>query len=219
MNDRHSLTHTVLTRHSTRNFLSQVVPIERLRKCLSIAQRAPSNSNTQPWRAIFLCGNELEGLKSALLEAAHHGNSQNPQLPEEFRHYRSELGRQLFGEEMGISRDDVAARNAAVLRNFEFFGAPLVGIIYMDKRLSHADSMGVGMWLQTLILEFTEQGLDTCVEGSITGFPQVIERQLGLASGMEILCGLAVGYGDPDFRPNHMVTRRDSWEEWIEIRP
>lgn len=218
MSDQHSLTHAVLNRHSTRNFLPQVVPIEHLKKSLSISQRAPSNSNTQPWRAIFLCGDKLEDLKAALLEAASHGNPQNSPLPEAFNHYRSELGRQLFGEEMRIPRDDVAARNAAVLRNFDFFGAPLVGIIYMDKMLSHADSLGVGMWLQTLVLELTEQGLDTCVEGSIAGFPQVIERQLGMASGMEILCGLAVGYGNPDFRPNRMVTGRDNWEEWIEIR-
>lgn len=218
MSDQHSLTHAVLNRHSTRNFLPKVVPIEHLKESLSISQRAPSNSNTQPWRAIFLCGDKLEDLKAALLEAARHGNPQNPPLPEAFSHYRSELGRQLFGEEMGIPKDDVAARNAAVLRNFDFFGAPLVGIIYMDKMLSHADSLGVGMWLQTLILELTEQGLDTCVEGSIAGFPQVIERQLGMASGMEILCGLAVGYGNPDFRPNHMVTGRDNWEEWIDIR-
>lgn len=25
-------------------------------------------------------------------------------------------------------------------------------------------------------------------------------------------------YGNPDFRPNRMVTGRDNWEEWIEIR-
>ena len=216
--DQDSLTHTILTRHSTRDFLPRVVPIEYLKKSFSVSQRAPSSSNTQPWRAIFLSGHELESLKAALLEAANHGSPQNPPLPEQFRHYRSDLGRQLFGEEMGIVRDDIAGRNAAVLRNFDFFGAPLVGIIYMDKSLSHIDSLGVGMWLQTLILELTEQGLDTCVEVSIAGFPQVIERQLGIASGIEILCGLAVGYGNPDFRANHMVTGRDSWEKWIEIR-
>lgn len=217
--DRGSLTHSILTRHSTRNFLPRSVPIEHLKESLLIAQHAPSSSNMQPWRAIFLSGPELESLKAVLLETAHHGSPQNPPLPAQFRHYRSELGYQLFGEEMGIARDDIEGRNAAVVRNFDFFGAPLVGIIYMDKNLSHVDSLGVGMWLQTLVLELTEQGLDTCVEVSIAGFPDVIETQLGMASGMEIICGLAVGYGDPDFRANHMVTGRDSWEKWIEIRP
>jgi nitroreductase len=153
-----------------------------------------------------------------LLDAASNGNPQNPLLPENFRHYRSELGHQLFGEEMGIPRDDLVARKAAVLRNYDFFGAPLVAIIYMDKMFSHVDSLSVGMWLQTFILELTAHGLDTCVEGSIAGFPHVIAKQVGIESNMEILCGLAVGYGNPDFRANHMVSGRDSWKEWIQIR-
>lgn len=216
--DHDSLAHSILTRHSTRKFLPKPVPIEYLKESLLIAQHAPSSSNTQPWRAIFLSGSELESLKAVLLEAAHHGSPHNTPLPERFRHYKSELGHQLFGEEMGIARDDIEARNAAVLRNFNFFGAPLVGIIYMDMVLSHVDSMGVGMWLQTLILDLTERGLDTCVEVSIAGFPQVIERQLEMPSGMKILCGLAVGYGDSTFRANRMVTGRDGWEQWMEIR-
>ena len=214
-----SLTNSILTRHSTRNFLPRSVPIEHLKESLSIAQHAPSNSNIQPWRAIFLSGNKLDTLKAALLEAAQNGKPQIPPIPEDFRHYRSELGRELFGKAMGIARDDMPSRRAAELRNFYFFGAPLVGIIYMDRSLSHADSLSVGMWLQTLILELTEKGLDTCVEGSVAGYPAVIREELAITDGMDILCGLAVGYGDPESRANQMVSQRDSWDTSIDFRP
>ena len=118
---------------------------------------------------------------------------------------------------MGIAREDMPARRAAELRNFNFFGAPLAGVIYMDEKLTHADSLSVGLWLQTLILELTEKGLGTCIEGSIAGYPQVIRTKLGITDDKVILCGLAVGYSDPDSQINHMVGR-DGWEKCVEIR-
>ena len=117
--------------------------------------------------------------KAALLKIADEKH-QIPPLPEAFRHYRSELGRDLFGQAMGTVREDMPARRAAELRNFNFFGAPVAGVIYMDEKLTHADSLSVGLWLQTLILELTEKGLGTCIEGSVAGYPQVIRTELGL---------------------------------------
>jgi nitroreductase len=213
-----SLTHSVLSRHSTRKFLPTTVPIEHVKESLSIAQHSPSNSNIQPWRALFISGTELNSLKVALLKVANEETPQIPPLPEAFRHYRSELGRDLFGKAMGIAREDMPARRAAELRNFNFFGAPLAGVIYMDEKLTHADSLSVGLWLQTLILELTEKGLGTCIEGSVAGYPQVIRKELGIADNMVILCGLAVGYSDQDSQINHMISQRDSWEKCIEIR-
>ncbi|KAB8231177.1 Nitroreductase [Aspergillus alliaceus] len=213
-----SLGHLISTRHSTRNFLPKSVSIDDLKRSLIMAQNAPSGSNTQPWRAIFLSGNALTSLKTALIEAADSDPSRILQLPEAFRHYRSSLGRKLYGQAMGIARDDLPARKAAVLRNFEFFGAPMAGIIYIDKTMYDVDLLSVGMWLQTLVLELTSLGLDTCIEVSVAGYHQIIKKELNISDDMEILCGLAVGYGDPTSAVNQVVAGRDDWEQWIEIR-
>jgi nitroreductase len=213
-----SLTYSLLSRRSTRKFLPKTVLIEHVKESLSIAQHSPSNSNIQLWRALFISGTELDSLKAALLKIADKEKPQIPPLLEAFRHYRSELGRDLFGQAMGIAREDMPARRAAELRNFNFFGAPLAGIIYIDEKLTPADSLSVGLWLQTLILELTEKGLGTYIEGSIAGYPQVIRKELGITDDKVILCGLAVGYSDPDSQINHMVSRRDSWEKCVEIR-
>lgn len=61
-----------------------------------------------------------------------------PQLPPEFAHLRSELGALVYGS-MGIARNDADARRIAVLRNWEFFGAPLA-----------IDSMTGARWHQPL---------------------------------------------------------------------
>jgi hypothetical protein len=45
-----------------------------------------------------------------------------------------------------------------VVRNFDFFGAPLVGIVSMHRELGPADAVSVGMYLQTLILALSARG-------------------------------------------------------------
>jgi hypothetical protein len=58
-----------------------------------------------------------------------------------------------------------------VLRNWEFFRAPLAGIVCMHRDLHYVDSLGVGMFLQTFLLALTARGLGTCVQVSIAGYP------------------------------------------------
>ena len=69
---------------------------------------------------------------------------------------------------MGIAIEDTARHAAAVMRNWEFFRAPLAGIICMHRDLGPADAVSVGMFLQTLLLALTERGLGSCAEVSVT---------------------------------------------------
>jgi hypothetical protein len=64
---------------------------------------------------------------------------------------------------MGIPRDNATARTPAELRNSDFFGAPTVAIVSMDKELGLADSLSVGMFLQLLLLVFEDDGIGACV--------------------------------------------------------
>jgi nitroreductase len=114
---------------------------------------------------------------------------------------------------MGIAHDDTEGRRAAVLRNYEFFGAPVVGILSMDRRLGAVDAMGVGMYLQTLLLELTNVGLGSCVEVSVAGYPEVLRSELGIGEELEILCGVAIGVEDREFRANELRIERQPIEK------
>lgn len=170
--------------------------------------RAPSNSNVQPWQVVFVAGVARDRLVAALLDEAQARPPIVPQLPPAFAHLRRDLGAQVYGA-MGISRDDAEGRRVAVLRNWEFFRAPLGGVVFMHQDLDHVDSMGVGMFVQTLLLALTARGLGTCVQVSIAGYPDIVREQLGIAADMRILCGLAIGYPDPDFPGNSIRIERD----------
>jgi nitroreductase len=208
------LEQTIRERHTTRMFLPKPVPRVLVDEALALAVLAPSNSNIQPWHMVFASGPPRDRLIAALLAEAKRRPPAIPPLPEAFVHYRSELGVEVYGA-MGISREDKAGHDAAVLRNWEFFRAPLAGIVCMHKALGQADALGVGMFLQTLLLALTARGIASSVEVSITGYPEIVRAQLAIPEDLSILCGLAVGYEDPDFAANRLHVPRNRIEKSI----
>lgn len=210
----YDLKETIRRRRSTRMFLPNPVPRALVEESLGLAMRAPSNSNVQPWQLIFVSGAARARLVAALLEKARSEPPRVPQLPPAFAHLRRELGAKVYGA-MGIARDDAAGRAEAVPRNWEFFRTPLGAVVFMHQDLDHVDSMAVGMFIQNLLLALTARGLGTCVQVSIAGYPEIVRAQLGIAADMRILCGLTVGYPDPDFPANSLRIDRDSVDKHV----
>ncbi len=119
---------------------------------------------------------------------------------------------------MGVPRHDAEARRIAVLRNWEFFRAPLGAIVCMHRDLDFVDALGVGMFLQTFMLALTARGVGSCVQVSIAGYPDVIREQLGIGEDMRILCGVSIGYADPDFPANALARAAQSARAQRDVR-
>ena len=205
----YDLEQAITDRRSIRMFQTdRPVPRELVDEALELAVRAPSNSNIQPWHLELVSGPALQRLVAALTHEARAKPPVVPQLPQSFAHMRGELGAVVYGS-MGITRDDIDGRREAVLRNWEFFRAPLAGIVCMHRDLDHVDSLGVGMFLQTFVLSLTARGLGTCVQVSIAGYPHILHAQLAIPPEYRIMCGLAIGYPDPDFPANQLHIPRN----------
>jgi nitroreductase len=205
---RLDLDEAIKERHSTRMFLPKPVPRDLLDEALALAQLAPSNSNIEPWHVVFVSGPPRDRLVTAMLDEAKRRPPAGAALPEQFQHFRADLGSQIYGA-MGIAREDKVGRAAAILRNWEFFRAPMAGIVCLHRDLGLADALSVGMFLQTLLLALTERGLGSCVEVSVAGYPEIVRAQLAIPPELSILCGLAVGYTDPDFPMNRVHVGRE----------
>src|SRR3954468_16601399 len=206
------LEQAIYERHSTRMFLrDKAVPPELIQEALTLAMRAPSNSNIQPWQLVLATGPGRDRLVEALLEVAAVESPAVPVLPESFADMRRDLDALVYGS-MGIPRHDAEARRIAVLRNWEFFRAPLAGVVCMHRDLDYVDALGVGMFIQTLLLALTARGLGTCVQVSIAGYPEIVRAQLGIGEEMRVLCGLAIGYPDPSFPANSLRVPRNPVE-------
>ena len=111
--------------------------------------------------------------------------------------FRSDFGHLLYGEKgYNIPREDREAAEKARLRNYEFFGAPCCAIISMDAELeeSPVNAMSVGMFVQIFMLALAERGLGSCLQVSVTGYPEVLRKEFGLADNQLLLCGMAIGW-------------------------
>jgi len=211
----YDLEDAITERHSSRLFMrDKPVPQELIDEALELAVRAPSNSNIQPWQVVVASGSARDRLVEALLDEAESSAPKVPKLPEQFDHYRRDTGALVYGA-MGIARHDTEGRRIAVLRNWEFFRAPLAGIVCMHRDLDFVDSLGVGMFLQNFLLALTVRGLGSCVQVSIAGYPETVRAQLGIPEEMRVLCGLAIGYPDPDFPANGLHIPRNPLAENI----
>jgi hypothetical protein len=93
-----------------------------------------------------VAGETREKLSRAVLAAAEAGETslEYPYLPERLREpylsRRRKIGFDLNAK-YGVDRNDMAGRKAVMLRNFDFFGAP-VGLFFTMER-----DMTLGAWL------------------------------------------------------------------------
>ena len=135
-----SLSELLKTRISTRAFLDKPVSEAQIMEILDIARWAPSGGNLQPWRVHVVMGAArvrlIETVKKAIADAPLANEAEidiyPPNLSEPWRTRRYEVGEALY-EMLGIPRDDKPARIQQLLKNYEFFGAP-VGLFFSLNR-------------------------------------------------------------------------------------
>jgi nitroreductase len=97
---------------------------------------------------------------------------------------------------MGIARDDHEGRARALMRNFEFFDAPHVAIVCMDRSFGRRVALDVGMYVQTLLLALWARGVSSCAQASLCSYPTITRRELEIPDSLRILCGISFGYED-----------------------
>ena len=210
--------HAIATRQSVRAFLPDPVPRETVAEILELASRAPSGTNTQPWKAIVLTGAAKKRLSDAIL-AVYNDADQRKQHTEEYAYYptkwvdpylarRRKIGWDLYGL-LGIGREDKDKMHAQHGRNYVFFDAP-VGIIFtIDRVLEQGSWLDFGMFLQNVMVAARARGLDTCPQAAFTQFHRVIARELSLGEDEMVVCGMSLGYADMSKIENQLVTERE----------
>lgn len=211
----------IAARYSARAFKPDPVPGELIREILTLARRAPSGGNLQPWRVTALAGEPLAALKA---EVAKNLGGEEPEydvyppdLWDPFRTRRYQCGEDLYAS-ISIPREDKPGRIRQLMRNTEFFGAP-VGIFFcLDRKLGPPQWADLGMYMQNVMLLAVERGLDTCAQEFWARYPKTVARAIDLPDDHMLFSGMALGYADPDAAINGWRTRRDDFEIWGELR-
>jgi nitroreductase len=204
------------TRRSIRAFLQTPVDRATVEELLALASRSPSGSNIQPWKVRVIAGEEKEKLSKAVLVAIEKDGREKHRREwnyypvnwrEPFLGRRRKIGWDLYGL-LGISKGDFEATERQRLRNYEFFGAPVGMIFTLDEDLELGSWLDLGIFIGSLTIAARGRGLDTCPQAAFADFHAVIRAQLGIPANEVIICGLALGYADPDAVENQLVTER-----------
>lgn len=201
------------SRYSVRAFKKDAVDPAQLQEIFSLAQQAPSNCNVQPWQTYVVSGARKDELKNRLIAEVMKQQPPAPDFDWKIAYQGIHRERQ-FGSanalysSMGIERDDKMKRNMAMLRNWAFFDAPHVAFFTMDKYLGIMGAVDVGIYAQTLTLLLKEHGIDSCMQGALGQFPDVVRSFLELPQERGILFGMSFGYADDNADANKTRTDR-----------
>jgi nitroreductase len=208
----------ITSRRSIRAYLPTPVPRQTIEEILAVAARAPSGTNTQPWKVYVLTGAARQRL-SASICAAHDDPAQRAQHTEEYAYYptewrspyvdrRRKVGWDLYSL-LGIGKADKARMHAQHARNYAFFDAPVGLIFTIDRVMQQGSWLDYGMFLQSVMVAARARGLDTCPQAAFTQFHRIISQELNLPPEEMVVCGMALGHADPKAVENTLVTERE----------
>jgi nitroreductase len=207
----------ILSRRSLRSFLPTPIPRGVIEEILAVSSRAPSGTNTQPWRVYILTG-EAKATLSRKIRAAYDDPAQRVSHTEEYAYYptewrppyidrRRKVGWDLYGL-LGIAKTDKARMHEQHGRNYEFFDAPVGLIFTIDRILQQGSWLDYGMFLQSVMVSARARGLDTCPQAAFMQFHRIITEHIGAPANEQVVCGMSLGHADPAAVENSLVTER-----------
>ncbi len=210
-------------RRSIRAFKPDPVPADLLMSILESARNSASNCNTQPWHLNIVSGEAKDRLAKALVSEVSQGKPSNEAFTSGMKGLRGtykarqyECAACLYGT-MDIAREDKEARHALMIQNWSFFGAPHVGFISMPLTMGPTNALDIGIYLQSLMLLFTENGLASCPQGALAMYPDPILEIAKIPEGNGVICGISFGYADEAAQINKTKTPRDSLENTVTL--
>jgi nitroreductase len=230
--DSQAVDHAITSRMSARAFSDRPVAREMLQDILKVASRAPSGTNTQPWRVYVLQGEARDSLVQKVC-AVHDAQRADPSLTgqyrEEYDYYptqwvspyidrRRENGWGLYGL-LGIGKGDKDKMHAQHQRNFKFFDAPVGLMFTMDRVLGRGSLLDYGMFLQNIMVAARARGLHTCPQAAWNQYARIIMPHIGAGEGEMLVCGMSLGWADETDVVNTFITPRESTESftrWVE---
>lgn len=216
----------VEARMSVRAFTDKNVPVETVKRIMEKANRAPSGGNVQPWRVVVLSEDKLADFKALMetrLAGKPHPDGEAPEYPvyppkmkEPYRTVRFQNGEQMY-ELLGISRDEKPKRLEWFSNNFRFFGAPAAIFCFVDRTMGAAQWSDLGMYLQTAMLLFQEEGIDTCAQECWSMYPKTVHEFCEMDEDLMLFCGMAIGYRDTSHPVNDLHTPRMPIDAWLKV--
>jgi nitroreductase len=210
----------VMGRRSIRGYKPDPVPRALIEEIITLASRAPSSMNSQPWNFTVVTGEPLDAIRRGNSERMLAGVPQSREFRTgnpfagAHRERQVDVAKQLFGA-MGIERDDAERRQDWVMRGFRQFDAPVCVIVTYDRDVDGSDDtpFDCGAVTNALVTAAWSRGLGTVINSQGIMQSPVVREHAGIPDDQVIMKSIALGWPDEDFPANAVVSRRKTVEE------
>lgn len=213
----------LLARKSTRAFTNKPVKQSAIKHILKSATHAPSGANTQPWQVAIVSGNSKKQLEQELELAFRDGEKSRMdyqyyplEWDSPYKDRRRACGLQMYSV-LDITREDKHKQREQWAKNYRAFDAPVVLFFFIDPTMQAGSFIDYGMFLQSIMLAATEQGLATCPQAALAEYPDIVKRHLNYAEDSTLLCGMALGYEDKNALVNSYLTPREDTDNFTQF--
>ena len=220
----------LIRRKSTRAYLNKEVDIDIINRILEQAMLSPSGDNHQPWQVAVLTGDAKNNLSTKLEDAFRSGkqpamdyeyypqdkkSEKDTKWFSKYKENRKECGLALYSQ-LGITKEMTESKNELYAKNYRVFDAPVMLLFFIDRELGKGSYVDYGMFLQSIMLLATENGLATCPQGSLGEYADIVREELPKYKDKIVLCGMSMGYEDDNKDINKYRTTRQNINEKVE---
>lgn len=216
----------ITSRRSIRAFLPRPVERSEIEEILTVAARAPSGSNAQPWKVYIVTGDRLKAMTSEIVQAFMNPD-QASTYKEEYRYYPSQwtspylerrraVGLALY-QLLGLGKQDKEGMQRQHGRNFVFFDAPVGLVFSIDKSMGVGSYIDFGCFMQNIMTSARGRGLDTCPQAAFNQYHSIIRKYVGMPESEIQMCCMALGYADPEKIENSLISEREPLENFAKF--
>jgi nitroreductase len=210
-------------RYTVRAFRPDPVDRSTLEKVLEAALRAPSWANTQPWEIYVAAGEVLDRLRLAYQEHLRNCMPRNPDLsmPHQWPPDLQRRTEALRTERMAVLEHE--CRNPAELQemmrlNYQFFKAPVVVYLCMDRTLTPWSVFDLGLLAQSILLAAQHFGIGSAPAVILAAHPDLIRAELQIPEELSIIIGIALGYADDEHPQNKYRSARRTLTDAVRFK-
>jgi nitroreductase len=216
---------SVTQRRSIRAFKPEPVPKAVLSEIMTLALKAPSWCNSQPWEFAAVTGKPLAEIRKRYLEKEKDTpvpDVQQTSFFPEIYDARAKVAIARSHESRGIQRENKAQRHDWEIQQLTNFGAPCEIYVCLDRSFRHQNG-DINVWpifdcgsaVGFITLLATNYHLGTIIQARSAIFPGVIREILGMPASKLILVGIGIGYPDMEDPVNKFLNEREPLEKLV----
>ncbi len=217
-----NVSEAIAKRRSARAYSKTPIDSDLIETIFSQAQASPSNCNTQPWHVVVVSGATRDKVEKAMVDEIMSGAAPSPHfqpgdqnLKDQYRKRQIACAISLY-DSVGVKYEEKDKRQQLMLKNWQFFGAPHAAFFSMPKSMREINAVDMGIYLQTIMLLMTENGISSCPQGALAMYPNAINEIANIPEENAIMFGLSFGYAE-DEPINKFDVGRDELASCVEF--